>query len=253
MEGGRRMRIIRPFEDGKIDLGNANPRNVPEFLLSKHSDSLDARVETPEEERNRLEEMYRKKITPELLTHFSFDAALQLVKYFEQTPSTPTQDAQGVPYDLFSLGDKAREFLAREVKGKKILELGNSGYKSGYNVPSRYLLGLGAQSYEGCDPKYNTDGLTFLMRQPEGSAIVCSFGVLESGVLDFSFKEDDLTKYCELLDKEVYRVTPAGSITLHGTDSPTRLIDAGFKVVPEFPEGLNPKEYQTGGLVVLRK
>jgi len=170
------------------------------------------------------EDYLRGKVSPELLRHFSYDEAFNLVKYFFQTPSTGTQDING-SYDLSKLNPEARNFLERELQGKDILEIGNAGSRVNHNL-TPFNIG----NYVGVDADYGDDALTHLMRQPEESAIVCSFGVLESGVLDsWIGRERPLGKYIDLLAREIYRVTPEGSITLHGTDGFDELKRAGFR------------------------
>lgn len=211
------------------------------------------------------EEEVRKKseaqITPELLKFFNRAEARELVRYFSSTPSEPTSDF-GRPYDLSRLGEEARKFLAREVKGRKIIELGNRGYanldRDSNNVlcsvPAATFLELGAKSYEGCDPKYNADGLTFLLKQPDESAIVTSFGVLEDGVLHMGGCSIDhlLSRYTAELGRQIYRVTPKGAITLHGLDSSHDLKNAGFIIEENAPRDLKQRKI-SGELAVLRK
>ena len=50
------------------------------------------------------------RVTPELLKHFKEDEALELVKYFYQTPSTPTQ-CVGNDYCLENLSRENLGFL----------------------------------------------------------------------------------------------------------------------------------------------
>lgn len=67
------------------------------------------------------------------------------------------------------------------------------------------------------------DGLTYLLQQPDESAIVMSFGVLDWTLFDFlpfntdgiSWSRQEIDDYMRLLVKEVYRVTPSGSITVN--------------------------------------
>jgi len=110
--------------------------------------------------------------------YFSRSEAEKLADYFDRTP-TQTTKGPGHTYDFGKLNKEAIEFLRSEIKGKRVIELGNKGYREDYYFRNIF----GASSYEGCDPKYNVDGLTFLLQQPDESAIVTSFGVLEDGVL----------------------------------------------------------------------
>ncbi len=204
----------------------------------------------------------QSKITPELLKFFNREQASALVEYFDSTPSTSTSDGD-CACDLSSISEKARRFLANEFQGRKIIEFGNKGYKNincddtkiWCNVPAIVFLKLGARSYEGCDPKYNTDGLTFLLRQPDESAIVTSFGVLEMGVLHLYGRDDLsvlLSKYTAELGRQIYRVTPKDAITLHGLDSCLDLENAGFVIEEAITKELERRNV-SGELVVLRK
>ena len=51
---------------------------------------IDCKVMSREESMKFEQERLEKKITPELLTHFSIDRARELVKYFDSCPSTQT-------------------------------------------------------------------------------------------------------------------------------------------------------------------
>ena len=236
-----------------------NSEEIDLRIIPKRDDvDLSGPVMSEEEVKRRAEDSLQGKITPGLLKFFNRADAYELVRYFNSTPSQRTSD-YGCSYDLSKISKEDREFLAREVKGRKIIELGNKGYRNinpgdnnvRCNVPAAELLELGARSYEGCDPKYNTDGLTFLLRQSDESAIVTSFGVLESGVLYMEGCgniENLLSRYTAELGMQIYRVTPKGAITLHGLDYRFDLENAGFV----FDRCLK-KGNVTGDLVVLRK
>jgi len=172
---------------------------------------------------NSSEDYYLKNITPELLQHFSHEEASELVKYFFQTPSASTQGVDGT-YDFNKIDENGMSFLEKELEGQNVIEFGNAGWRT-----NRHLQQFKLNSYEGVDPDYGKDALTHLMRQPDNSAIVCSFGVMESGVLDsWVGRDKPLGKYIDLLAKEIHRVTPQGAISLHGTDGFSELETAGF-------------------------
>ncbi len=235
--------------------------------VPKWDDWADADLSRPiiseEEVKKRQEEHLQSKITPELLKFFNWADADELVRYFYSTPSQTTSDFN-YGYDLSKISKKAKEFLAKEVKDRRIIELGNKGYRNincddknvFCNLPAAELLGLGARSYEGCDPKYNVDGLTFLLRQPDESAIVTSFGVLEDGVLYMpkgcGSIDHLLPMYTAELGKQIYRVTPKGAITLHGLDCSRDLENTGFIIEESVTRDLKRGNI-SGGLVVLRK
>ncbi len=212
-----------------------------------------ARLTTPEEARLEREKRLENLVTPELLTHFSRGDALRLVDYFSTTPSAETQEIIGTPYDLYKLSPEARAYLAKHVTGQRIIELGDAGRK--INEP--FFIKLGAKNLETADPKASrVDGLTYLMRQPEGSAIITSFGVFDEGVLymDGVEIEKPLQEYVTRLCREIYRVTQKGSITLHGLEWDGDLKNAGFASDPNTPKELNSYFSDRGyGLRVLRK
>ena len=55
------------------------------------------------------------------------------------------------------------------------------------------------------------------------------------------------------IGEEIARVTPRGSITLHGLDYVDDLENAGFRFDKNAPAGLNTWTSQRGGLAVLRR
>ena len=222
--------------------------------------TLDSRFVSEEKAKAKHEEYLQSKITPELLRFFDRVDARELVKYFNSTPSQTTSEF-GYAYDLSVINEEAKQFLAKEVKDRKIIELGNKGYRKidrdyfgRCSNPAGKFLDLGAESYEGCDPKYNTDGLTFLLRQPDESAIVTSFGVLEDGVLYLgSFGGYDLlSRYTAELARQIHRVTPKDAITFHGLGYTRDLENAGFVIEESAPKDLK-RQGSWGWLEVLRK
>ncbi len=217
------------------------------------SSGLGIKVSEKEAERIR-EERYETLVTPELLTHFSREDALELIRYFDQTSSSSTQQFPGGAYSLYKLYDRSQEagdFLSEEVRGRRVIELGDNGNK----LNKAFFLRAGAGAYESIDPKYNVDGLTHLMRQPDESAVVVSFGVLEEGVLYAGFidEPENLVRYQKELGKQIYRATPRGAITFHGLEWDYHLKDAGFVEYQNSPRELNTVTPQRGGFRVLRK
>lgn len=245
--------------DTSIPLGDINPlrrlrgKDIGDDYPGANTGKIE-RLLTPEEARKGTEERLERLVTPELLTYFSREDALKLVEYFGTVPSTGTQDYPGVPYDLSQLNSEAREYLIGYVKDKRVIEIGDAGRK--INEPF-FILDWGAKSFEIADAQYGVDGLTYLMRQPEGSALVCSFGVFDDGMLymDGVKIEKPLREYVSKLCKEIYRVTPKGGITLHGLEWDGDLKDAGFVPDPNTPKELNSYCSRDSyyGLRVLRK
>jgi len=225
--------------------------NQDEFFDKADEKSKVGRFLGKAEVRRQYDERMKALAVPELRRHFSEADALRLVEYFSQTPSVGTQEEVGMPYDLRKLSPEAREYLAREVQGRRIIEIGDAGRKRNKEL----LLELGAQSYESTDPKSGgIDGLSYLMRQPDESAIVTSFGVLDWGVLYGDCRESRvLDRYNCLLGENIARVTPRGAITLHGADYIDDLENAGFKRDADAPRELDTWTPQRGGLIVMRK
>lgn len=150
------------------------------------------------------------------------------------------------------LGDRLlrlREF----VEGRGIIEIGSA--RTGI-LP--YIMQIDVPSYIGVDPfaakatresieeflrdnpqwkerlfAVSDDGLTFLGRQPTGSAIVVSSGVLDTSVIGGKmFHNAPVAQYMKELSSEIYRVTPANGISYHRCASNVwqkALIAVGFK------------------------
>lgn len=238
--------------DGRIanDIRMGKPPKQPS--LAERIGKEESRVLSPEEARERENEILKRDyVTPELLTNFSPKEALELVRYFSHAPTSAT-----ARYDLYgregkwNLDEEAIQFLTDEIKGKRVIEIGTRDRKN-----ERFFKQIGAESYETTDPNGSgEDGLTYLMRQPEGSAIITSFGVLEDGVLYMDNLIPNLKEYTALLGREIYRVTPKGRITFHGLETAHDLINAGFKEAEDCPESLNSLlKDPWGGFRVLRK
>ncbi len=123
------------------------------------------------------------------------------------------------------------------LRGQQVIEIG-----PGCNPLAAFLLRqMGVRKYVGVEPLRpeltrqlldvsdsrsileHTDGLTYLFQQPDESAIVMSFGVLDPTIYQFlpfntsgiSWKQQEIDDYMRLLIKEIYRVTPHGSVTMH--------------------------------------
>lgn len=75
------------------------------------------------------------------------------------------------------------------------------------------------------------DGLTYLINQPDESAIVMSFGVLCPWL-----QQHENTNYYRFLAREIYRVTPQGGISVHVVNSgggwEEMFSTAGFDTIP---------------------
>lgn len=233
-------------------------KNIPDWMKKKNEyhekmklDPFDysGPVMSEEESRQRDEERIEKMITPELLTNFSEDETRNLVKYFEGIPSAQTCGPNNI-YNFWDLSDEAKDFLKNELQGKKMIELGSA---SRDQAKIHFECDFKVKDYSYADPQYNTDGLSYLMKQPSNSAIVTSFGVLEDGVLYSDFKVPGLNKYTELLGQEIYRVTPKGAITLHGLEFDHDLTKTDFKEPENIPSDFNRELQQWRSLRVLRK
>lgn len=113
------------------------------------------------------------------------------------------------------------EIFEQNYSGKKVIELG-----PGANPLAEKFLNLGASEYIGAEafhpelsefnlPKntgnakiVNEDGLSYLLKQEDNSGLVVSFGVICPELI---VNED----YFRFLGREIYRVTPQKSITIH--------------------------------------
>lgn len=122
---------------------------------------------------------------------------------------------------------KLRELnFAQTVNGKNIIELG-----TGAGPCFERLLQFGINSYTAVEPFHpdkteqalknhpktsiaKTDGLSFLLSQPDNSAIILSFGVLCQELFFYNYNSL-IENYFRFLIKEIYRVTPLGSPTIH--------------------------------------
>jgi len=174
-----------------------------------------------------------------LLRHFSEEETIMLVEKFLHSPVTSTQEGFST-YGLYDLDEEKKRYISNEIRGGKVIEFGDGGRATNL----RFMLESGVKDFRTVDPKHNTDGhtdgLSYLLQQPDESAIVMSFGVLEDGILDGTdeYSIPVFRKYNRLLGEEIYRVTPKGGITLHGLDSIYDLVNAGFteeKILREFP------------------
>jgi hypothetical protein len=218
-------------------------KNLGDFFVP-HS-----RILSEEEVRKREEELIQERITPELLRYFRKEEAYELVSAFYKTPTSSHRDIYRIDTP------EAEEFLAKEVKGRRIIELGSNG-----NDNYKLIFGwLGAKSYEFADPKYNVEGLTALIRQPDESAIICSFALFADAVL-YPYISDGVDpaifeRYRKELTKQMYRVTPRNGITLHGIEDWClgNLENAGFVVENSVPEQLKHRSLMGFKMCVLRK
>ena len=201
-----------PVVDSCADDPNDNDDWAYEDIVSSLVDSagraIASKVSVPAPQR---------PIPEELLRYFTSEEAEELTRYFRQTPSTRTQ-SQGCDYSLRNLGINARSRLEKELEGQDIIEFGNAG--RGRNPE---LDTFGICDYQGVDPKQDEDALSYLINVDDESAIVCSFGVLDFGVLSRFGQNEEmrglLDRYITALVEETHRVTPKGAITLHGTDN----------------------------------
>jgi len=113
------------------------------------------------------------------------------------------------------------EKLAKEINGKKVIELGPS-----HNPRAKMFLDLGAKEYVGVElfhsftascftQNYNgaktvqKEALSYLMSQEDESAIVASFGFLCDAL------HIQNHHYIPFITKEIHRVTPKGSPSIH--------------------------------------
>lgn len=115
------------------------------------------------------------------------------------------------------------DLLRQHFSGERVIELG-----PGASPLAEKFFEFGAKEYVGVEPFHpelteealpiqdervnlvKDDGLTYLLQQPENSALVVSFGVLCPELLGWC--NDD---YYRFLGREIYKVTPEGNISIH--------------------------------------
>ena len=175
------------------------------------------------------ETIIRRHVTPELLDYFSREEAEKIVKYchFESPTCKTAYTGGGSVIGLEGLNEDEQSFLRNELEGRIIIELGSGKNKTNES----FFRKIEVESFETVDPQVNTDGLSYLAKLPNESAIVCSFGLFDEGVLypvDRDHKEV-MRKYVNALSQQIYRVTPKGRITFHGLEFPHSFVDEGFK------------------------
>lgn len=160
----------------------------------------------------------------------------------------------------------AEDYLKRELSGKKIIELG-PGFVGNKLDHARFFAALGASSYVGVEPTITQekkkswtppitflpryapdrqrvtleipyalvaqDGLSYLLTQPDDSAVIFSSCVFRYDVLGSTGLPEELeSKYLKELVKQMQRVTPEGAISIHADNTfPDELFEeAGFTV-----------------------
>jgi len=152
-------------------------------------------------------------------------------------------------YESTFLPDLEEIPLLREgFKGKKVIELGperNPVYPhlakhgiAGYTAVEPNYADETSEALKGHDGKTDVvkvDGLSYLLSQPNDSAVVISFGVLPwCG-----------NSYMESIAQEIYRVTPPGGISVHSPkiDRIERYpyVETGFKPIEELIKGLDTR------------
>ncbi len=137
-----------------------------------------------------------------------------------------------------------RDVFAKELAGKRIIELGPGSYPcaeiiSQFNI--REYVGVepfNAEFTRQALPKdeiikiVEQDGLSYLLTQPSESAVVLSFGVFAPELYSMS----DLKKvydYYRFMAKEITRVTPKNSITIHHSITAEDFLrEFGFEELP---------------------
>lgn len=207
------------------------------------------KMKSDEAERREKQRKNKESMIVSLQNFFNREEVCRLIEYFNECPGTTTK-WPGYTYDFGRLSEEAKKFLYNEINGRRIIELGNKGYYSDYHFENVFK----SKSYEGCDPQYNVDGLTFLLKQQDESAIITSFGVLEDGVLYMIGCDrihNLLSKYTAELGRQIYRVTPKRGITIHGLEYSYDLIKAGFEEDPNAPADLRNMDW--GKIGILRK
>jgi hypothetical protein len=138
--------------------------------------------------------------------------------------------------------ENSEDIFKNSINGREAIELG-----PGCNPMHRWLFERGASEYTGVEMLYpqisqrmvsgdnarivDNDALSFLVSQPDESAIIASRGVLNDEVMPSA-------SYARFLIKEIYRVTPKGAITIHSmgvssADEKRFFKEAGFRPLDE--------------------
>ena len=155
----------------------------------------------------------------------------------------------------------ARSYLERELSGKRVIELG-PGWVGDKRNNARFFETLGACEYTGVEPTsqpeseitpitfmpiytkeratlhklyslVQQDGLSYLLTQPDDSAVIFSSCVFRDDVLlNVGLPEELAKKYVNELVRQMHRVTKNGAINIHAdnTFDYTQFERAGFKV-----------------------
>ncbi len=143
--------------------------------------------------------------------------------YLENGPSTYT---------------RYTEFITNSLRGKRVIELG-----PGSKPLAKTLFDLGIKEYvapelykpketkailaglQGSVEVIHQDALEFLLTQPDNSAIIISCGFLDTKLL-MNYNKD----YYRFIGRELFRITPKESPTIHILSDPTHYdLDIFFK------------------------
>ncbi len=154
-----------------------------------------------------------------------------------------------------------KDYFENELKEKRLIDLG-CGKIFGCGL-GRTLLARGLREYIGVDPfnvethssgendsYVRADGLSYLLAQPDNSALIMANAVLDTGILRgrmnsflepisvFERKDELAGEYEENLTKEIYRVVPKNGIFMGLKVYPhyaNRLISLGFEMDEQNP------------------
>lgn len=129
----------------------------------------------------------------------------------------------------------------KQMQGQRVIELGPGFYPKADMLFEKF----GIDKYDAAEPRtyeltqakldmkdprirlVKEDSLSYLLRQPDDSAIIISCGVICPELLQCAADDPDIS-YFRFLGKEMQRVTPKGALTIHGTNLDSNQIDLVF-------------------------
>ena len=161
--------------------------------------------------------------------------------------------------NIAALCDRNPAFIADYVQGKKVIDIG-CGRR---NNLGEKVIALGAETYVGVDPfnlylgdikntekrRYvQSDGLTFLLSQPDNEAVIIASSLLGEALMPTPFddfkKQEIKEEYLRRLINEVYRVTETVCLGFELCRLAQKYAEsAGFSVLRYASVGLAPTEY----------
>lgn len=134
-------------------------------------------------------------------------------------------------FDEIFESDEYASLLCEQMQDQRVIELGPGFYPEADMLFEKFGIAeyvavepinfkLTEAKLDMKDPRIRVvreDSLSYLLRQPNNSAIVISCGVICLEYLQFAADNPDIS-YFRFLGKEMQRVTPTGTLTIHETN-----------------------------------